>query len=81
MSAMVDLAREYVTGAEAIDQLRLPDDAVPPADAIVSVGHPLSYLDDEEQLSRALAALAGALRLDGVIAFDSATFGGARRAA
>ena len=36
-SAMVDLACEYVTGAEAIDQLRLPDDAVPPADAIVSV--------------------------------------------
>ncbi len=69
-SAMVDLARAHVAGAEAIDQLRLPDDAVPSADAIISVGHPLSYLDDEEQLSRAFAALAGALRPDGVIAFD-----------
>ncbi len=78
-SAMVDLAREHVAGAEAIDQLRLPDDAVPPADAIVSVGHPLSYLDDEEQLSRALAALAGALRLDGVIAFDICDGRGASR--
>jgi hypothetical protein len=50
--------------------LRLPDDAVPPADAIVSVGHPVSYLDDEEQLDRGLIALAEALRPGGVLAFD-----------
>ena len=80
-SAMVDLAREYVVGAETIDQLRLPENVVPPADAIVSVGHALSYLDDEEQLSRALSALAGALRQDGVIAFDicDVQWGEARR--
>src|SRR5262245_1657479 len=39
--AMVARAREYVPSAEAIEQLRLPDDAVPSADAMVSVGHPL----------------------------------------
>ena len=45
------------------------------------MGHPLSCLDDEEQLSRVLAALAGALRLDGVIAFDiyDVRWGEARR--
>ena len=68
--AMLDLAREYVSGAEAIQQLRLPDDPVPTADAIVSVGHPLSYLDDTEQLDRSLTALAHALRPGGLLAFD-----------
>jgi SAM-dependent methyltransferase len=78
--AMIELAREYVPATQ-IEQLRLPDDPVPDADAIVSVGHPLSYLDDEEQLRRALVALAGALRLDGVLAFDLCDFawGEARR--
>lgn len=49
---------------------RLPDDPVPAADAIVSVGHPLSYLDDEAQLARAITAMADALRPGGVLAFD-----------
>ena len=71
--AMIELAREYVPEAQ-IDQLRLPDDPVPAADAIVSVGHPLSYLDDDEQLRRALVALAGALRVGGVLAFDLCDF-------
>jgi SAM-dependent methyltransferase len=79
--AMLDLAREYVPGAEAIRQLRLPDDAVPAADAIVSVGHPLSYLDDREQLDRSLTAIARALQPDGVLAFDicDCQWGEARR--
>ena len=79
--AMVDRARDYVPGAEAIEQLRLPDDPVPPADAIVSVGHPLSYLDDADQLDRALGALARALRVQGVVAFDicDMRYGAARR--
>jgi SAM-dependent methyltransferase len=78
--AMVDLAREYVP-THSIEVLRLPDDPVPDADAIVSVGHPLSYLDDETQLDRALAALTAALRGDGVLAFDICDFrwGEARR--
>ena len=71
--AMVDLAREYVP-TEMIEVLRLPDDPVPDADAIVSVGHPLSYLHDQRQLDRALVALAAALRVDGVLAFDICDF-------
>jgi SAM-dependent methyltransferase len=79
--AMVDRARDYVPSAEEIAELRLPDDPVPPADAIVSVGHPLSYLDDAAQLDGALAALARALRPQGVIAFDicDLRYGAARR--
>ena len=59
----------------------LPDDPVPSADAIVSVGHPLSYLDDEDQLNRSIHALAEALNPDGVIAFDicDVQYGDARR--
>lgn len=68
--AMVDLAREYVPGAVAVEQLCLPDDVVPDADAIVSVGHPLSYLDDETLLDRSLTGMARALRVGGVLAFD-----------
>src|SRR5215831_7323611 len=39
--AMLDLARELAAGAEDICQLVLPDDPLPAADAIVSVGHVL----------------------------------------
>ncbi len=69
-SAMLELARHHATGAEDIRLLRLPDDAVPAADAIVSVGHVLSYLDDGDSVERALAALAGALRPGGILAID-----------
>lgn len=68
--AMLDLARQHASGAQEIRRLRLPDDPVPAADAIVSVGHVLSYLDDEDSLHRALVAIAGALRPDGVLAID-----------
>ncbi|MBV8950798.1 MAG: class I SAM-dependent methyltransferase [Actinobacteria bacterium] len=79
--AMLALAQEYVPGAEAVKRLRLPDDAVPQADAVVSVGHPLSYLDDAEQLDRSLTAIAGALREGGVLILDLCDFewGEARR--
>jgi SAM-dependent methyltransferase len=79
--AMLDLARDYVPGAEAVRQLRLPEDPVPSADAIVSVGHPLSYLDDAEQLDRSLNAIARALKSGGVLAFDICDYqwGKARR--
>jgi SAM-dependent methyltransferase len=69
-SAMLDLARQHAPGAEDIRLLRLPDEEVPPADAIVSIGHVLSYLDDEASVERALVALAGALRPGGVLALD-----------
>jgi len=68
--AMLQLARRHAQGAQDIRLLRLPDDAVPPADAIVSVGHVLSYLDDEASVDLALVALAGALRPGGVLAID-----------
>ena len=61
--AMVELAG----GAEV---LVLPDDPLPPADAVVSVGHVLNYLSDEAAIDRALAAIAGALRPGGVLAID-----------
>jgi SAM-dependent methyltransferase len=63
--------------------LVLPDDPLPPADAVVSVGHVLSYLPDEEAIDRALVAIAGALRPGGVLAIDllDHRYGEARRGA
>ena len=78
--AMVALAHEFVPRTD-IEVLRLPDDPLPDADAIVSVGHPLSYLADQEQLERAFGAMARALRRQGLLAFDICDFawGEARR--
>lgn len=68
--AMLDLAREVASDAEAIRRLTLPDNPIPEADAIVSVGHALSYLPTAEEIDRALVAIAGALRPGGVLAID-----------
>jgi SAM-dependent methyltransferase len=68
--AMVELTRQNVPGAEEIALLVLPDDPLPAADAVVSVGHVLSYLPDEESVQRGLVASARALRPDGVLALD-----------
>jgi SAM-dependent methyltransferase len=68
--AMLELARQTAPDAEDIRQVVLPDEPLPEADAVVSVGHVLSYLDDEAQIERALLAIAGALRRDGVLAID-----------
>lgn len=68
--AMLDVARELVPDAEGLEVLALPDDPVPPADAIVSVGHCLNYLHDAASLERALRACARALRPGGVLALD-----------
>ena len=43
---------------------------MPECDAIVSVGHVLSYLPDEASIDQALVAAAGALRPGGVLAID-----------
>jgi SAM-dependent methyltransferase len=69
-AAMVDLAREYAAGAEEFGVLVLPDDPLPPADAVVSVGHVVSYLDDRAAVERALVAIAAAVRPGGVFAID-----------
>jgi SAM-dependent methyltransferase len=68
--AMLDRAREAVPGAEDVRRLVLPDDPVPPVDAIVGVGHALNYLPDAAAVRRGLVALAGALRPGGVLALD-----------
>ncbi|HUD38976.1 MAG TPA: class I SAM-dependent methyltransferase [Streptosporangiaceae bacterium] len=70
-AAMLDVAREQVGESVAeLRQLTLPDDPVPAADAIVAIGHPLNYLPDAAAIDRALVAIAGALRPDGLLAFD-----------
>jgi SAM-dependent methyltransferase len=68
--AMLDLARDHAPGAEDVRQLVLPDDPIPSADAIVSIGHVLSYLPDEAAIDRALVAVAEALRPGGILALD-----------
>ena len=61
--AMLDLARGYAPAAD-IRRLTLPGDPLPAADAVVSVGHVLSYLPD------AGAAIARAVRPGGLFAID-----------
>ena len=68
--AMLALARSYAPGAEAIERLTLPDDDLPEADAVVSIGHVLSYLADEAAVWRGLKGAARAVRPGGVLAVD-----------
>jgi SAM-dependent methyltransferase len=68
--AMLDLAREHAAGAHEIRRLVLPDDPIPQADAIVSVGHVLSYMPSSGAIDRALVAAAEALLQGGVLAID-----------
>ncbi|MEX2619740.1 MAG: methyltransferase domain-containing protein [Egibacteraceae bacterium] len=69
-SAMLDLARSVVSDADELCRLVLPDDHLPAADAVVSVGHALSYLADEDAIDRSLVAIAEALRPGGILAVD-----------
>jgi SAM-dependent methyltransferase len=80
---MLELARAHAPGVEETRRLTLPDDAIPPADAIVSVGHVLNYLPDEAAIDRALIAIAEALLPGGVVALDvcDLEWGEARRSA
>ncbi len=79
--AMVELAREYGAGAQDVRVLVLPDEPLPAADAILSVGHVVSYLDDRAAVERALAAIAAAVRPGGLFALDicDLEWGAARR--
>jgi len=67
--AMLALARQTAPGAQ-VRQLVLPDDSLPECDAVVSIGHVLSYLADESAVERALATTADAIRPGGVLALD-----------
>jgi SAM-dependent methyltransferase len=81
--AMLDLARRHLPDGQDVRLIVLPDDPLPAADAVVSVGHVLSYLPDEEAIHRALASAAAALRPGGVLAVDlcDLAYGQARRGA
>jgi SAM-dependent methyltransferase len=68
--AMLELAQGSASGAEQFAQLVLPDDAIPRCDAVVAVGHPFSYLPDEEAIDRAFVAAAEALRPGRIMAVD-----------
>jgi SAM-dependent methyltransferase len=68
--AMIGLARVMLGGKADLRRLALPDDPLPAADAIVSVGHAISYLPDAAAVDRALVAMAEALRPGGVLAID-----------
>jgi hypothetical protein len=67
---MLELARGATLPVEDLRLLVLPDDPIPAADAIVSVGHVLSYLPDEVAIRQALRAICVALRPSGVLALD-----------
>lgn len=79
--AMLDIAREYVPGVEELRRVVLPDDPLPTADAVVSIGHVINYTPDEEAVRSSLAAAADALLPGGVLLVDLADigFGEARR--
>lgn len=68
--AMLELASQHVRGAQDIRPLVLPHDPIPEVDAIVSVGHVLSYLDTVDEIERSLASIARAIRPGGVMALD-----------
>jgi SAM-dependent methyltransferase len=74
---MLELARGKLGPGADLRRLTLPEDPLPAADAVVSVGHAVSYLPDAAAIDRALVAAARALRPGGVLAIDlcDQTFG------
>lgn len=67
--AFLELAREAIPGVE-FRRLALPDDSIPEADAIVSVGHALSYLDSRQDIETGIRGCVSALRPSGLLAVD-----------
>lgn len=72
--AFVDLARRHLPEVD-VRRIRLPDDPLPAADAVVGIGHVLNYLPDLASLRRALGAVAASLRPGGVLALDLCDLG------
>ena len=68
--AMLALARSTLGSGADLRLIALPDDPLPETDAIVSVGHPISYLSSADEIWRALAAMAASLRPGGLLAID-----------
>ena len=72
---MIDLARSSVPGAD-FRVVRLPSrpaDALPRADAVVSTGHVLNYLDTLDDIAHALGGLARSVERGGILAIDLMT--------
>jgi SAM-dependent methyltransferase len=69
-AAILELAADALGGEAELRRLVLPDDPLPEADAIVSVGHVISYLPGAAAVDRALVGMAAALRPGGVLAID-----------
>src|SRR5580704_14571821 len=67
---MLALARASLGPDADLRRITLPEDPLPAADAVVSVGHAISYVADAAAVDRALVAMAGALRPGGVLALD-----------
>jgi SAM-dependent methyltransferase len=67
---MLALARSALGEDADLRRLTLPGDPLPAADAIVSVGHVISYLPDAAAVEAALVSMADALRPGGVLAID-----------
>src|SRR5580692_6402179 len=67
---MLTLARAALGEDADLRLVTLPGDPLPAADAIVSVGHVISYLPDAAAVDQALVSMADALRPGGVLAID-----------
>jgi hypothetical protein len=84
---MLDVARQtrqtWQGGDVEFRRIALPDDPLPSADALVSIGHVLNYLADAPAIDRALIAMAASLRPGGILALDlcDLSYGEARRGA
>jgi ubiquinone/menaquinone biosynthesis C-methylase UbiE len=79
--AMIDLSRTGVPEAD-FRIMRLPAPsahALPRADAVVSTGHVLNYLDTLDDIAHALGDLARALEPGGILAIDLMTEAFAQR--
>ncbi|HZJ54726.1 MAG TPA: class I SAM-dependent methyltransferase [Myxococcaceae bacterium] len=83
--AMIALAREHAPGG-TFEVLALPTGrpagapgGLPAADAVVSTGHVLNYLETPEAIAAALGEIAGAVRPGGLLALDLMTERFARR--
>ncbi|QWF79776.1 Trans-aconitate 2-methyltransferase [Amycolatopsis sp. CA-230715] len=66
---MLEHARAHVPEAD-VRPLRLPDDPLPRADAVVSIGNVLNYLTDADAVVAALEAASRAVRPGGILAVD-----------
>ena len=67
---MLALARASLGPGADLRRLTLPEDPLPAAAAVVSVGHAISYVPSAAAVGQALVAMAGALRPGGVLAID-----------